>query len=151
MTNEEIISNLYGKTTLNDDNSIEITTEESLDLSLDAFSINGSAGGRKEWSMVVNNTLCIKNERPIGMSSVDANDKTKVDYVTESETKKDRNRRLLFHHQETYGCPENGRNFKRKSSTFRQVKILQNIKEEDTRDAKYRNKQEVSRRSSANK
>ena len=71
--------------------------------------------------------------------------------MTESETKKEHNRRLLLHHQETYGCPDNGRNFKRKSNSFRHVKRLQDIKEEDTRDAKYRYKREVSLRTSANK
>ena len=71
--------------------------------------------------------------------------------MTESETKKDRNRRLLLQHQETYGCPDNGRNSKRTSNSFRHVKRLQEIKEEDTRVAKYRNKQEGGLRTCANK
>ena len=38
----ETISNLEGKSKLNDDNGTEITVAESLDLSLDYFSINDS-------------------------------------------------------------------------------------------------------------
>ena len=37
---EEIISNIEGKSKLNNDNGTEMTASESLDLSLDAFSIN---------------------------------------------------------------------------------------------------------------
>ena len=85
------------------------------------------------------------------MLSFVATDKTKDDYVTESETKKDRNRWLLLQHQETYGCQDNGRNFKRTRNSFRHVKRLQDIKEEDTRDAKYQHEQEVSLGTCANK
>ena len=43
----EIISNLAGKPKLNDDNGTEMTVAESLDLSLDAFSINELVSWRK--------------------------------------------------------------------------------------------------------
>lgn len=43
----EIISNIGGKSRLNDNNGIYMTVAESLDLSLDAFSINISVGWHK--------------------------------------------------------------------------------------------------------
>lgn len=51
--NGGIISNLERKSKLNEDNCTEMTAAESLDLSLDTFSINGSVSWRKDWSVVV--------------------------------------------------------------------------------------------------
>ena len=96
MLKGEKISNVEGKFKLNDDNDTEMTDAESLDLSLDAFSINESEGWRKNWSVVVNNTRYIGNKRPKGKLSFVATDKSKDDYVTESGTKKDRNRGVLL-------------------------------------------------------
>ena len=151
VTNGAIISNIEGKSKLNDENATEMMVAESLDLSLDACSISESVSLRKEWSMLVNNTHYIGNERPNGKSSFVVMDEIKDDYVIQSETKNERNRRLLLQHQETYGCPDKGRNCKRPSNSLRHVKRLQEIKEEDTRDEKYRSKQEGSRSTRANK
>ena len=47
MLEREIISNLEGKFKLNDDNGTYMTSAESLNLNLAAFSINESEGWRK--------------------------------------------------------------------------------------------------------
>ena len=79
MLKGEIISNLKGKSALNDDNGTEMTVIESLDLSLDAFPINESVGWHKYWSMVVNNTCYIGSEIPKRKSSFVVIDEIKDD------------------------------------------------------------------------
>ena len=71
--------------------------------------------------------------------------------MSQSETKTERNRWLLRQHLGTHGCPDKGMKLKFPSNSLRHVIRLQEIKEEDTRDAKYRNKQEVSLSSCASK
>ena len=51
--NGGIISHLEKKSKLNEDNCTEMTAAESLDLSLDTFSINGSVIWHKDRSVVV--------------------------------------------------------------------------------------------------
>ena len=51
--NGGIISNLERKSKINEDDCTEMTAAESLDLSLDTFSINGSVIWHKDWSGVV--------------------------------------------------------------------------------------------------
>ena len=104
-----IISNLEGKSKVSDDNCTEMMTAESLDLRLSAFLVNASVGCCKEWSIVVNNTRYIGSERLKGKSSFVVTDKIKDDCGVQCETKKERNRRLLCKHQESYGRPVNVR------------------------------------------
>ena len=78
-------------------------------------------------------------------------DESKDTYVVQSETKTERNTRLLLQHQESYGSPDKGKTFKRPSNVLRHTKRLQEIKKEDKRCARYHNKQEGSQRTRANK
>ena len=78
-------------------------------------------------------------------------DKIKDDYVIQNESKKECNRRVLLQHQNIYGCPDKGRDFKCLSNSLRHVKKLQKNKKEDTRGGDYRNKHEGSRSTRANK
>ena len=146
----ETISNLEGKSKLNDDNGTEVTDTVSLDISLDAFSVKESVGCRKEWSIVLNNTRYIGSERPKGNSSFIVTDEIKDDYATNNETKKERNRRLLLQHQESYKRPVKGRKFKYTNNSLRHEKILREIKEEDAIDDKHQNKLELSLGTQAN-
>ena len=145
----ETISNLEGKSKLNDDNGTEVTDTVSLDISLDAFSVKESVGCRKEWSIVLNNTRYIGSERPKGNSSFIVTDEIKDDYATNNETKKERNRRLLLQHQESYKRPVS-RKFKYTNNSLRHEKILREIKEEDAIDDKHQNKLELSLGTQAN-
>jgi len=93
----------------------------------------------------------MRSERPKGKSSFVVTDNIKDAYVIQNKTKKERNRRLLLQHQDTHECPDKDRKLKRPSNSLRHVKRLQEIKEDDTRGDKDRNKHEGSQSSRANK
>lgn len=59
----------------------------------------------------MNNARYIGNTRREGKSYIIVTDETKDEYASESDTKKECNRRLILQYQETYLCPDNGRNF----------------------------------------
>jgi len=149
--NGGIISNLERKSKLNDDDCTETTAAESLDLSLDAFSINESVNCRKEWSIVVNNTRYICSERPEGKSSFVVTDEIRDDCEVQYETTKERNTRLLLQHQKSYVHPAKGKRYKHPTNSLRREKRMQVIKEEDARDENYLSKLEVSPITRANK
>ena len=93
---------------------------------------------------MVNSTRYICSERPKGKSSFVVTDVIKDAFEVQYETKKkERNRRLLLKYQESYGRPVKGRRFKHPSNSLRHEKIMQEIKEEDTRDENHWNKLEV--------
>ena len=68
-------------------NGTEMTAAESLDLSLDTFSIDELESWHKEWSIAVNNTHYIRSKRPKGNYYFCVVDESKDIYVVQSETK----------------------------------------------------------------
>ena len=100
---------------------------------------------------MVNNTCYICSDRPKGESSFVVTDKIKDDCEVKYETKREHNRRLLIKHQESYGHPVKGRRLKHPSNSLKREKMMQGIKEEDTRYENHLNKLEVSLITRANK